>query len=984
MPSSPERDPLIRFGPFTFDATNARLCCGDEAIPLRGKTLGVLEYLTARPGQLVSKDELLKALWPEVFVSEDVLVGCVRELRAIFGDTRGAARYVETVYRRGYRWIAGLSQQSAVGSSESSSLTTNNLTTNNLPSFVGREADLAQLRLWFERAASGVRQVVFVTGETGIGKTALVDEFLRLSVARSFVVRPEQPNNLTTNNLATCSIARGKCVEQYGPGEPFLPLLDALSRLSRQPGNAWAAAALQERLPEGMLSPSAASISSPAAAIMPDRAVRLLGEAVEALAKERVLILVLEDLHWTDPSTLDVLSYLAQRPESSHLMVLATYRPTEVILHRHPLRRLEQELRARQRSSQLALSRLTSHCVQRWLERLCPSPPEALVEWFHRRTEGHPLFLVTLFEALLAAGLVGCNDGEWSVQPGYADFGVPESLRLMIDRQAERLDNADRLLLEAASAAGTQFSAASVAAAVEQDLVSVEKRCSALARDSQFIRTADPAQWPDGTVAGGYQFTHEVYRNVLYESLSPAHRQLLHQRLGRRLEQAYGQRADEVATELSVHFERGRDPARAIHYLEKTATHCTRRGAHREAIATVRRALEMVALLPDKPERTDRMLFLNLRLGALQLVAEDYADPAVEVTFQRCRQLAEQAEALPPLLSSLAGLHTCYAARAQLADAARIIPLMVALAEQLPFPETTLVAHASGAWCYWSRGELATARQHAMRAVAAQPAEPMEFPSTFDVVAYAFGSAAFIEMGLGNLATARARVEHAVAWSRQTARPVDRATALALASMFYAFMDDPAAAGERAREAVAVAEEHGYRQWSAIGRIIAAWVAAVREPSAGSLTDVIARIDEYTQMGILSQLSAFLCLAVGAHLRAGKKPAGMQLLTRAETHMRDTGERWYEAELHRLRGELVQAREPQKAEASFQHAISIARAQGAKLWELRASVSLAMLWRQEKKRDAARQLLDPILSSFTEGLDAPDLRAARTLQARLA
>ena len=974
MPSSPGRDQLIRFGRFTFDATNARLCRNGEVIPLRGKTLAVLEYLTARPGQLVSKDELLNALWPEVYVSEDVLVGCVRELRAIFGDTRGAARYVETVYRRGYRWIAQVNAEDRVPSAESQiPLSTQDSA---LSTIVGREADLAHLRAWLGRAAKGARQVVFVTGETGIGKTALVDAFLR-----GLGASQDAPNPPAT---APCLIARGKCVEPYGPAEPFLPLLDALSRLSRQPGNVWAAAALQQRLPEGMLSPSAASLSSPAAAIMPDRAVRLLGEAVEALANERVLILVLEDLHWSDPSTLDVLSYLAQRPESSRLMVLATYRPTDLILLRHPLRRLEQELRARQRSSQLALSRLTASGVQRWLERLCPSPPAALVEWFHRRTDGHPLFLVTLFEALVAAGLVECGDREWSVQASYADFGVPESLRLMIDRQAERLDSTDRLLLEAASAAGTQFSAASIAAAVEQDVISVEKRCSTLAHDGQFIRTADPSQWPDGTLAGGFQFLHELYRNVLYESLSPAHRRLLHQRLGHRLELAYGQRADELATELSVHFERARDPGRAIHYLEKAATHCSQRGAHREAVATVLRALEMVALLPDTRERTDQILFLNLRLGALQLVAEDYADPAVEATFQRCRQLAEQVEALPPLLSALAGLHTCYAARAQLADAARIIPLMVELAEQLPFPETTLVAHASGAWCYWSRGELGIARAHATRAIAAQPAEPMEFPSTFDVVAYAFGVAAFVEMGLGNFAVAQARVEQAVAWSRQTARPVDRATALALASMFYAFMNEPAVAGERARETVAVAEEHGHRQWSAMGRIVTAWVAAVGEQSACALADVIARIDEYTRMGMLSHLSAFLCLAADAHLRAGKQQGSAQLLARAEAHMRDTGERWYEAELHRLRGELVQARDPQQAAASFQHAIDIARAQGAKLWELRASVSLATLWRQEKKRDRARQLMEPILSSFAEGLDTPDLQAARALQARLA
>src|SRR5262249_21902546 len=234
-------------------------------------------------------------------------------------------------------------------------------------------------------------------------------------------------------------------------------------------------------------------------------------------------------------------------------------------------------------------------------------------------------------------------------------------------------NDTDRLLLEAASAAGAQFSAASVAAAVEQDLVSVEQRCTALARGGQFVRATAAAEWPDGTVAGGYQFIHELYRTVLYESLPPAHAQRLHQRIGHRLEQAYGQRADELATELAVHFERGRDPVRAIAYLEKAATHCNRRGAHREAIAAVRRALAVATLLPDTPERTDRILHLNLRLGASLLVAEDYANPAVDAAFEKCRQLAEQTQALPPLFAALAGLHACHVGCARLADSSRMV-----------------------------------------------------------------------------------------------------------------------------------------------------------------------------------------------------------------------------------------------------------------------------------------------------------------------
>ncbi len=942
MPSRPERDRRIRFGRFALDTANARLYRGDEVVAVRGKTLALLEYLAARPGQLVTKDELLTQLWPQVHVSEDVLVGCVRELRVIFGDTRGAARFIETVYRRGYRWIAESAAQES-GDEPAAPV-------RQPPTVVGRNGDLAQLRQWFERAARGTRQVVFVTGDAGIGKTALVEAFIRTVAPRALV-------------------AHGQCVEQYGPAEPFLPILDALARC----------------LPDPILTSSATTAGTASASgIMPERAVRLLGGAVEGLAAERTLVLVLEDLHWSDPSTIDVLSYLARRPDPCRLLVLATYRPTELILRRHPLRGVEQELRAHYQSVQLPLSRLTLGAVQRWLEARSPSPPRPLVEWLHRRTEGHPLFLITLFDSLVEAGLVACRDGAWHVQSGYSDFGVPESLRLMIDRQAEHLADSDRQLLEAASAAGTQFSAAIVAAAAEQELVAVEARCDALARDGHFIRAAGVSEWPDGTVAAAYEFMHELYRSTLYARVSPAHARVLHQRIGRRLEDAYDAHVDDVATELSVHFERGRDAGRAAKYLEKAATQYTWRGAHREAIATLRRALDIVALLPDTQDRTERLLFLNLRLGASLLVAEDYADPDVKATFERCRELAERADALPPLLTALAGLHTYHAARAELASTARIVPRILELAERLPLPQAILVAHTCAAWSEWSRGALTAACEHGQRAIATKPSAPMSFPSTFDLIGYAYGTAAFAEMSRGNLAAARELSAQGLAWSHETARPVDRATALTLAALLHAFMNDPVAAAKHATEAVAVAEEHGFRQWRATGRIIAAWAAAMAERSTDSLAAVVARIDDYTRMGLRAQLSPFLCLAAGAHVAAGKKQAPLELLAQAEAHARESGEQWYAAELHRLHGEIAQAREPRKAEMHFRQAIDVARVQDAKLWELRATVSLAALRRRDKKLAAARELVDVVLASFPNDLDAPDLRAARALRARLA
>src|SRR5262249_28425605 len=371
----------------------------------------------------------------------------------------------------------------------------------------------------------------------------------------------------------------------------------------------------------------------------------------------------------------------------------------------------------------------------------------------------------------------------------------------------------------------------------------------------------------------------------------------------------------------------------------------------------------LVSLQPDTAERTDRMIFLNLQLGASLLVVEDYADPAVEAVFQRVQQLAEQANALPPLLTALAGLHGYHAARAQLADAARIVPRMIQLAELLPMPQASLVAHTCAAWLRWNQGELTRAREHAIQAIVAKPVEPMSFPSTFDLVGYAFGTAAFVEMVLGNVATARERSEEGVAWSRQSVRPVDRATALALAGVLHAFMNEPATAATLAREAVAVADEHGYRQWRAIGRFITAWAAVDSGRDAGALEAVTQGLEEYTGMGLRALFSSLLCLAARAHIRAGRKQAGMELLAQAEAHGRDSGECWYEAEWCRLRGTIRRSRDPRTAEGYFRQAIDVARAQGAKLWELRASVDLAAMWRQEKKPEAARHLLQPVLSS---------------------
>lgn len=283
---------------------------------------------------------------------------------------------------------------------------------------------------------------------------------------------------------------------------------------------------------------------------------RELAEAIETFTAERRLVLVLEDLHWSDVSTLDWLAYIARRRDRAQLLVLGTYRPVEAMVRAHPLRTVIQELQRHDQCRELNLAYLpeaevAAYLAQRFAGRALPQGLSQVIHW---RTNGNPLFLVTLADEI----------GRQEVLEGdeAAAVEVPASLRQLIEQHLELVPVADQEMLEAASVAGTGFSAAAVAAGSDLAVEDIEARCAALARRGQFIHPQGTEEWPDGTVAACYGFTHALYQEVLYERVSAGRRVRLHQQIGARKETAYGVQSREVAAELAVHFVRGRDSER--------------------------------------------------------------------------------------------------------------------------------------------------------------------------------------------------------------------------------------------------------------------------------------------------------------------------------------------------------------------------------------------------------------------------------------
>jgi predicted ATPase len=567
----------ISFGPFRFDEINECLWRGSQAIPLRPKPFSVLKYLIEHSRILVTKQQLLNDVWPGTYVSESVLKDCIRQLRQALNDDARSPQFIETSHRRGYRFIASVVEDNALAVPSTHPPSLPSPTT-----ILGREPALGQLQQWLEQAVAGNTRIVFVTGEPGIGKTTVVETFLKR-------IDP-----------SVC-ILRGQCLEQYGSGEAYLPILDALSRLADE-HDAHAIQTLRTYAPTWITQiPQLAPVTDREAIesrITRESMLREIAEALEMMATTSPVVLLLEDLHWSDYSTLDLVSYLARRQRHARLMLIGTYRPVELIVSEHPLRSVKQELQLHQLCHELPLEYLTLESVREFLELTYPKNdfPAALVNMIHQRTEGNPLFMVNVIEFLMTEKIIVEKDGAWKLRVNLSEveLGVPENIRALVEKHVERLDPAEQRILEGASVVGMDCSAVAISAGLDEDIVRVEEICDGLARKHHFLWPAYLAELPDGSITPRYRFIHFLYLDVLYRRIAPSRRRRIHGRIGERGESIYGDRAGEIAAELAVHFEQSQDVVRAVKYLLMAVENATRRSADHEAATLSKRALELM------------------------------------------------------------------------------------------------------------------------------------------------------------------------------------------------------------------------------------------------------------------------------------------------------------------------------------------------------------------------------------------------------
>ena len=968
------------FDDYVLDTQRQELQHAGAPVQLQRKVFQVLVYLLAHRERVVPKQELLEQLWPDQFVGDEALKSCMKLLRRALGERGRTPHFVRTLHGQGYRFVGMATVQehlpAAVTAPPSGSL----------PSFVrsaippvGREAELTSLHAWFVRARTGLRQVVFVTGEAGLGKTTLVETF----VAELATHRP-------------LWIGRGQCVEHYGVGEAYLPVLEALGRVCRGPDGQEVVALLRQQAPTWLVQmPSlvrAGDLETLRHRILGatrERMLRELVEALELLTAQQPLVLVLEDLHWSDPSTLDLIAVLARRREPARLLLVGTYRPPEVLRRTHPLHTIKQELQLHEQCVELPLTLLTEDAVATYLASRLPGLPrvDPLVCLVHQRTEGNPLFMVTLLESWLTQKVLIEQDGAWALPAGVEAMHtrVPDSLRHMIDMQLDGHSAEEQQVLEAASVAGVEFSAAAVAAGLAREAEHVDDWCTSLARRGQFLLANEELVWPDGTVAGCYSFAHALYQQVLYQRVSAAQRVRLHQRIGARLEAGYGAQAGDMATELAMHFARGRDTQRAVQYLRQAGQRSMERFAYVEAVAHLTKGLELLQTLPVTPERSQHELTLYIALGTALIATKGYAAPEVEQTYARAWQLCHHLDDPQQRFTVLRGLWNYYNVHAELQTARTLGEQLLTLAQQAQVPAMLLVAHRAIGATLLVLGATASAHTHLAQSIALyDPQQHRAYAFLYGedngVVCRSHDSCVLWRLGYPDQGLVR--TEEAVSLAQQLAHPFSLGFAWAVGAMFHQLRRERPAVQEHAEAAISLATEQGFPYWKAFGSILQGWTLAHQGRTQEGLAQIQQGLTAWHATGAEVFRPYFLAVLAEAHGIMGQPEAGLTALTEALTLADNTGERWYEPELYRLKGILLlqwSADHHAEAHVCFQQAIAGARQQQAKSLELRAATSLSRLWQQQGKRQEAHDLLAEVYGWFTEGFDTADLQEAQAL-----
>jgi predicted ATPase/class 3 adenylate cyclase len=839
-----------------------------------------------------------------------------------------------------------------------------------LTPLVGREQEVALLLELWAQVKDGTGQVVLLSGEAGIGKSRLVQ------------VLKEQVATEPRAWLTPCQCS------PYYQNSALYPMIDLLERVALhfdreesppQKLRKLEGFLVQYGLPLAEAVPLFASLLSlpldsgyaplhMSREQQKQKTLHALLTLLLRLAAQQPVLFVMEDVHWIDPSTLELLSLLVDQGPTACILALFTCRPDF-----HP------PWTGRSHVTQVTLPRLTRRQAAEMTGRVAHGKalPAEVVEQVVAKTDGVPLFVEELTKMVLESGLLQEREERYALAKPLPALAIPTTLHDSLMARLDRLA-AVKPLAQLGATLGREFSYALLQAVSLWDEGTLHRGLHQLVVAEFLYQRGLPPH-------AAYRFKHALIQEAASQSLLRSTRQQYHQRIAQALEAQFPEIV-ETQPELVAHhyMEAGRSEP-ALTYWQHAGQRALQRSANLEAVQHLTKGLEVLQTLPDTVERTQCELALQIALGPALLATEGYGAPEVETTYARARELCQRVGEPSQHFSVLFGLRLLYQQRAEFQTARALEAQLFELAQCLQAPGLLLVAHqALGTSAYW-QGEFTQARVHLEQGLAlyasqphdALPADAVQHPA---VACLALVARALWLLGYPDQALQRS--QDALTLARELSHPFSLAYALSCAAVLHQLRREWHTTHERAEVAMALAGEQGFTLWRAMGTILRGAALAAQGCPAEGITQMHQGLMAYRATGTRVAQSYWLALLAEAYRSAGQAEEGLRALADALTAVHTTGERFYEAELYRLQGDGLLAQSLEQAgaaESCFQQALAVARGQQARLLELRAAVSLSRLWQRQGKYAEARQLLAPSYSRFTEGFDTADLQEAKAL-----
>jgi predicted ATPase/DNA-binding winged helix-turn-helix (wHTH) protein len=834
--------------------------------------------------------------------------------------------------------------------------------TRTLSRFVGRARELAILNERIERAAGGHGQAIAIAGEPGIGKSRLLHEFQRSLPAKLW------------------RYYEGHCLS-YGSATPYLPVLDLLRQLcgiteSDTPDRISTTVhqALQhldmtsdEHIPYLLHLLGCTSDMAHLTHLSPQarraRTFATLRQVMLRMSRHHPVVLAVENLHWIDATSEEFLASLVDSLGGASLVLVATYRSG-----------YRPAWLDKSYATQLALPGLGAQESLAVVQSVPQTAriPIAVQQAMVQTARGNPFFLEELAWALVEQG------GDASPP------AVPATVQAVLAARMDRLSPSAKRLLQTAAIIGHAVPLVLLAAIADD------------ANDAELLQSLEQLQSAEflyETQVGSeqtYAFKHALTQEVAYGSLLQVRRQTLHARVAEVLTTRFPETVATHPALLAQHYTAAGLHAQAIHYWHTAGQQALERSANAEAVAHLRTGLELLKALPETTEHVQHELVLHLALGAALIATQGYAASAVEQTYTRARHLCQYLEDPRQLFPVLRGLWNFYFVRAEYQTAHELAEQLLPLAYEGHDPAVHMAAHRALGSTLFGLGHFAAALTHLEQGIALyhpQQHRSHAFLYGEDTGAVCLIRAAWALWLLGYPHQALARLHEAVRLAQDIGHPFSLAFAWADAAIVHQHRREAQAVQTCAEATIKLARDHGFAYWLAFGTIMRGWSLAIQGLWAEGHAQLHGGLDAWRATGSGNSGPYFLTLLVEAQRQAGQSQAGLTVLTEALTLVDTTGERWYEAELYRLKGELLlqhTGSNASQAEPCFQHALAIARRQQAKSLELRAAMSLARLWQQQGKRQEAHDLLAPVYHWFTEGFDTADLQDAKALLEELA